>query len=178
MKLSWWRTLLIVMLCFPSLVMGWVIGLISLLGFAKSPKPDDEYPFVLTVVWRPWFAERWKYSTTLGFFMGMHPKTLTQATGRTKKHERVHIRQLIDRGILADILAALAVFVNVDLAFALWLTAPVWQLPNFLGALLRGGHIYRDAEHERSAYAGTNTIEERHVGKNWLEIFAEEKRGF
>lgn len=176
MKLTWWRSLLVVLLCLPSLVMGWLIGLISLLGFAKSPKPDAEFPFVLTVVWRPWFAERWKYSTTIGFFIGKHPSTLLQKNERTLKHERVHIRQLIDRGILADMLALCALFVNFELAFAFWLTAPFWQIPNFLGALLRGGHIYRDAEHERSAYGQTDLG--THGEDSWLDDHLSKPRTF
>lgn len=168
--MKWWRILLVILTCLPATVVGWLVGGLSLITFiAKKPRLDPEMPFVLVVTWRDWFARFWKYSTTISFFIGMHPNADPRDDGRTRKHERVHVRQIIDRALLADVLALFAVFVDPWLGLAVWFTGPIYQLPNFLGVLLRGdGHIYRDAEHERSAYAQTDT---RRLEQNesWLD---------
>ena len=39
-----------------------------------------------------------------------------------------------------------------EIAPNVWLCSPLYSAACWIGAVLRGGHIYRDAEHERSAY--------------------------
>ena len=175
---KWWRVILIVLFCLPEALLGWIVGGLSLALFmSKKPRVDPEMPFVLIVTWRDWWGKIWKYSTTISFFIGMHPKSeASQKTdddptgefGRTRKHERVHVRQIIDRALLSVTLALIILPVDPWLAFGIRFGGPLYQLPNFLGVLLRGdGNIYRDAQHERSAYAQTDI----HSGSGdaWLD---------
>jgi len=175
LRVTSWRFWLVVLLCLPALVVGWLVVLLAMLcGLARfAPSLDAELPFVLTVPWRDWFAKVWKYSTTISFGMGIHPRSGV----RTQKHERVHVRQVIDRSLLAGVLALIALPVDPWLSLGLWVSAPVWQLPNFLGVLVRGdGHIYRDAQHERSAYAQTD--EKDRGATSWLDDHTSRPRGW
>lgn len=157
----------------------WCVGA-CLLQLAQLKKLRFEGAGVLTSEWRPWFARIWRFSTTVGrstiYFPGSrHPKT--------ERHEQIHLDQVEDL-MLLSFLVGLAVIVctgNVLLGFLLWSSGGLWQLPNFLMALLRYGHnvkwppegsfftrlknflrdlflevAYRDSEHERSAYAQTD----------------------
>jgi len=167
LRVTSWRFWATLVVCLPAFVVGWlVVALAMLTGLARfSPSLDAELPLVLTVPWRAWWAKRWGYSTTISFGMGIHP----DSGARTRKHERVHVRQVIDRSLLATVLALATVWVDPWLALGLWVSAPLYQLPNFLGVLIRGdGHIYRDAEHERSAFAQTD---EKNLGAgvSWLD---------
>ncbi|MGW8177452.1 MAG: hypothetical protein ACWGQW_01430 [bacterium] len=151
-------------------IVGWGIVLLAIvLFFAHKPKLA---PYgTLTAQWRPWWAAKWKYSTTFGRAIIYHPRiadgTPEIIDHRVEKHEMVHVRQVEDRMLLA-FLVGLVVFLvtgNWILGLALWVSGGVWQAPNFVTAVLRGGHIYRDTEHERSAYA---QVSEQH-GKSWLD---------
>lgn len=115
-------------------------------------------------VWRPWFEKHWLYSTTMGH------GTIWQAQvdRRIQQHEPVHTRQIEDL-LLLSFLCGLAYGVhsgNFGWFLGTWFSGIAWQLPNFLTAWLRGGHPYRDAEHERSAYAQTDT--DIIFGTSWL----------
>jgi hypothetical protein len=95
----------------------------------------------------------WKYSTTLSRGMVLQPGI----SERVLKHERVHVRQVEDLLVLALTLSLVAATTTWNPWWLLlWPSGVVWQLPNFLTAILRGGHPYRDSEHERSAYAQTD----------------------
>jgi len=123
---------------------------------------------MVTGVWRPWFARRWKYSTFWGYAGGLHPSSV--GVPRVIQHEFVHCRQVQD--VMLHALAVGAV-VAIDgspwLGLGIWTSGGTWLLLNWLTSWIRGGHFYRDSEHERSAYAQTDT---RHVtgGQSWLTI--------
>jgi len=112
----------------------------------------------------------WRYSTTIARGMIFQPNL----SPRTIQHEYVHVRQAEDRVLLAFVVSLVVAFVELEpLWLILWITGIAWQLPNFLTAVMRGGHVYRGAdgrigpEHERSAYAQTDT---HHVkGVSWLD---------
>jgi len=163
----------------PSTLYGWSIVMLSLLLFFAH-KPKFAPYGVLTAQWRPWFAKKWKYSTTFGRGIIYHPKiddgTPDIINSQVEKHEMVHIRQAEDRIILALIIGLVVFLVtkNWILGLGLWMSGAAWQLPNFLTAVLRGGHVYRDTEHERSAYAQCATTPED--GKSWLDKHLESKR--
>jgi hypothetical protein len=176
--------------------MGWLFPVLSLLGLAKEPHFLGDG--VLAAIWRPWvlkpravlqkikwpfgrmFDEQgiatydptlsvarnwWKYSVTLSRGMVLQPDVSTQLL----QHEKIHVRQVEDRLLLALSLGVTASLAESDPWWLLlWVSGVTWQLPNFLGAVLRRGHIYRDTEHERSAYAQTDM---HHVkDKNWLDV--------
>lgn len=95
------------------------------------------------------------YSQTFGRGMVMRP----DASPRLKSHEYVHVRQFEDVVLTALVVAVVVALGTLNAWWLLlWPSGFAWMLPNFLGAVLRGGHIYRDAEHERSAYAQTDVV--------------------
>ena len=162
----------------PAVIFGWVVVLLAvLLFFAHKPKFA---PYgVLTAQWRPWFAKVWKYSTTFGRGIIYHPKiadgTPNIIDSDVEKHEMIHVRQSEDRILLALLIGLIVFFItkNWVLGLSIWTSGFLWQLPNFLTALLRGGHVYRDTEHERSAYAQCARSQD---GKSWLDKHLENKR--
>lgn len=163
----------------PSAVLiGWIVVILSLVFFfAHKPKLA---PYgVLTATWRPWWAKRWNYSTTIGRGILYHPivadGTPHIIDSNVEKHEMVHIRQAEDRILLALIIGTIVFLVtgNWILGLALWVSGMAWQLPNFITAPLRGGHVYRDTEHERSAYAQCHR---RLDGTSWLDRHLKNKR--
>jgi hypothetical protein len=148
-------------LAWPRFV-GWLLPLLAVgCFFARDLRLLEDA--VLAATWRPWFAARWKYSTAIAAGMCIHP----EHGAAVEPHERVHTRQMEDLA-----LAGLALAIVVSLAswspwgLLLWPGALLLKTANFLGALLRGGHAYRDAEHERSAYAQTDA---RPDGTTWLQ---------
>lgn len=164
----------------PSAVLfGWLVVLLAmLLFFAHKPKFA---PYgVLTAQWRPWFAKVWKYSTTFGRGIIYHPKVADGTPGiinsGVEKHEMIHVRQAEDRILLALVIGVIVFLItkNWMLGLGLWMSGTLWQLPNFLTAVLRGGHVYRDTEHERSAYAQCDIKTD--YGKSWLDVHLDNKR--
>jgi hypothetical protein len=145
------------------------------IGAAKDLR--FEYPALLTAVWRDWAKKIWKYSTTIARGLVFQP-TLRRLRkdadlSRVERHERVHVRQSEDRTFLALLIGLLVWAVTGDwqLGLGLWLSGPLWQLPNFITALrhLRKkpenvswykhvviNTMYRQSEHERHAYTETN----------------------
>ena len=140
-------------LCLNMLVTGWLYVILAMaLGFASFDiQLSAVYPWVPIVKWRKWWTKVWKYSTTLAFAIGQHP----EHDEHVLAHERVHIRQFRDLGLLSLALAAFVIWYTGNWWAGVWLyiAGPLFMVPNFLGAILEGGNIYRDAEHERSAYA-------------------------
>lgn len=152
-----------------------------------------KWPFGHAVVDRSTNTESrtlWKYGTTFGYAIVYHPDALrgdttVEADTRQERHEDVHVRQGQDESVLGFLVGlSVAIAINVIVrevsgdwqaanqygarAWAgIWISSIFWRAPNFLTAWLRGGHPYRDAEHERSAYAQTDTFCE--PGKSWLE---------
>jgi hypothetical protein len=148
-------------LCWPRFL-GWAFPLLAVTCFfARDLRLLEDA--VLVATWRPWFAARWKYFTALAAGWCIHPKHAEPEIA----HERVHVRQMEDlalAGLVLAIVVSLAAWSPWGLL--LWPGALVLKACNFLGAVLRGGHVYRDAEHERSAYAQTDL---RPDGTSWLK---------
>lgn len=150
--------------------LGWLFPLLMLMtGAAHRLHFLDNA--VLAAYWRPWVTKFWKYSTTFSRGMVLQPCV----SPRTLRHELVHVRQAEDGVLLALVIGILVSLVELDPWWALmWPSGIAWQLPNFLGALLRKGHLYRDTEHERSAYAQTD--EHHTTGRSWLEVHLSKPR--
>lgn len=160
------------LLTWPAVVIGWgYVLLFAAVQAAHNIRLDKEN-LVLTATWRPWVTRFWKYSTTVSRGVIYHPNSVDSA--RIQEHEMVHVRQVEDRLLLALVLgvvAAILVAAHADplMTFlGFWVTGVAFQLPNFLGAVLRGGHVYRDSEHERSAYAQTD-VHHTANGRSWLQ---------
>jgi len=160
--------------CLPYLCVAsyLVVALSIVLFFAHKPRM---LPYrVLGAQWRPWWVKIWKYSTTFGRSIIYQPRVVDETPevidNPTENHEMVHVRQVEDRMVLAFCVGLVVFLVtgNWILGLALWTSGGVWQLPNFLTTVLRGGHIYRDSEHERSASAQTRTRGWKQ-GKSWLD---------
>lgn len=117
----------------------------------------------------------WKYSTTLAAGM-----VLQKGAGEwTLKHEGVHVRQCRGLVILGLCLGLIVSGVEGNWWWLLGLWAPpglaLYKLPNFLVPILEGAHVYRDAEHERSAYAQTDPLP---GGSSWLDEHLKRDRGW
>jgi hypothetical protein len=134
----------------PSMLLGQFLGLLSLaVGISKDPRFKDG---VFQTTWRPRFAAKWRYSTTLGFWMGIHPEHGT----KVEAHEFVHIRQYEDMNLLGAIIGGIVAFWSWRLGLILWCSSGcLWLLPNFLSGWIRFGDAYYGSEHEKSAYAQT-----------------------
>ena len=147
---------------------GWVL-LMRLIGAAEDL--SWEPTFVLTAEWKPWAAKRWQYTTTLGrgivYQPGWRHDGPVERWSEIQHHEHVHVRQVEDLMLLSFIvgLCVGAATSNWLLGAILWASGGAWQLPNFLGAVMRGGRVYRDSEHERAAYAQADVRDE----KSWLD---------
>jgi hypothetical protein len=124
----------------------------------------------------------WKFSTTLMRGMIFQPGRRSEKSeppSRIERHEQVHVEQGEDRVILAFIISLVWLFISGHdplktwgTHVAIWISGAVWQLPNFLGAVLRGEHFYRGAQHEKSAYAQTDT--EHTTDLSWLDVYETE----
>ena len=139
---------------------------------------------------RKYAGNFWKYGTTLAYGIIYGPGAIpendtTVADTRHERHEDVHVRQAQDE-LVTSFLVGLAVGIGfwahghgvagVVWWMCLWLSGIAWRAPNFLTAWLRGGNPYRDSEHERSAYAQTDT---HHVkDKSWIEKHSRKKHTF
>ena len=122
---------------------------------------------ILVCEWRPWFARRWPFVTTIAYAMGAREGGPSDQTWR---HEVVHVRQAEDLVVLSAVVGAIVAIWNPWLGLGLWLSGgPLWQLPNFLTALPRyrsAGRalnmqaweiMYYGSSHELHAYAETNS---------------------
>lgn len=172
-----------VILTLPSMLLGYLFVVAALLFFfAHRPRWDTDTTR-LRAQWRPWFAKRFKFSTTMGAII-YNPNHFEppETFERLRQHELVHIRQFDDESVA--LFFGLGLYGLHVIIQSWWFTAPVLLfglvLSNYvgrsLGAWLRGGHIYRDAEHERSAYAQTDTHHTR--GVSWLEDHLSRPRKF
>lgn len=157
----------------PSTLIAYVLGALSMLCYmARGPRFEDG--LVLSLEWRPWFAQRWRYSTKLFRTVWYQPHARTQPgeeATRLERHEHAHVRQFEDeslKGLLIGLLL-LAVGGHVAWLFALWTMWPAMLIVNYVPAMLRWGfrNAYRDSEHERSAYAQTDTVTSMMLGSSW-----------
>jgi len=134
----------------PVLLQGWLLGLLSLtFGIAKSPRVKRG---VMQLTWRDWIANRWRYSTTLGACMWIHP----QHGGTTEFHEFLHVQQYEDEAMKAAWVLGIVAFWEWKLALILYaFSGPLWLITNFIGGLARYGNAYYGSSHERAAYCQT-----------------------
>lgn len=174
--------------CLPAFIAGYLyVILMTVCGLAHRWRFDSS-TWALKAAWRPWVAKRWRFSTTISQGMIFQPAvyeydSTPETDTRIERHEDVHVRQVQDNCVIAFFLGLAVYYVTwaaygdpaTRLAGAVWLSAPAWQLTNFLTAWFRGVRIYRDSSHEEYAYALTNTIYLEAVGKSWTQIFAEDR---
>lgn len=121
---------------------------------------------VLTARTRQWAAEYWGFSTTLGRAVLYHPNSYDDTPlildRRVERHEFVHIKQWEDELVQAFLVGLVSALVtgNWWLFVGIWCSGVAWKLPNFVTAVLRYGWrgLYRDTEHERSAYGQTDIL--------------------
>lgn len=145
----------IALFAIPTYLQSLVVFLIS---FPFWQRPVDIRGGLVLVTWRPWFAKRWKYSTTLGVIMGTHD--IHAVSDRLLAHEQVHaLRQYPDMNVLGLALSGVAMLCGVQwwLALAMFWgsSGMLWLVPNYLTGWIRFGDAYMGSEHERSAYAQT-----------------------
>jgi len=153
------------------------------LGFARDLRwhPGG----VLTATWRTWWAKIWHFSTTVGKGQIFHPSADRGAEDsvdtRLEFHEQRHDFQVEDLMLLSLLLGTICLIGGATLVQAaiLYWSGGLFQIPNFLAAGLRYGpaeqegledkrsdlkrltdNMYRQSEHERSAYAQTDLIGE------------------
>jgi hypothetical protein len=166
------RLIILATLCAPAVLFGYFYVLLFTVLFAAHRWHFDTEYLTLNAVWRPWVTKFWKYSTALSHGVIYHPNSA--GSEQTRQHELVHVRQSQDLTLLALTVAIVAAGLTAleaqpwEVFLGIWVSGVLWKLPNFLTAVLRGGHIYRDTEHERSAFAQTDP---RYVadGTSWLE---------
>lgn len=139
----------------PPLVFGMLaLALLGLVGAVSCLRVGQHGAYAIDATWRPWVARWWPYSTTIGISVIYHPEHLAvpARAEELRRHEAVHVRQHQDHGILGALLGVLVAPWSWEGGLLVWALSPAYSVPCWLGAWLRGGHPYRDAEHERSAY--------------------------
>ena len=147
----------------PLVLQGWIVAALAfcfgIWGRARFAQG------ILVCEWRPWFAARWPFVTTIAYAMGARAGGPLYATW---SHEIVHVRQSEDLVLTALIIGGIVAIWQPWLGLGIYLSGgPLWQLPGFLSALpryrrlgkslgLKGWEtMYYGSEHERSAYAQT-----------------------
>jgi len=171
----------------PAVIVGYLWMLLLLLFFVAEWKSVRlQGAGVLTARTRAWAAKFWGFSTTVGRAILYHPyayDNTPEPDNRTERHEFVHIKQWED-ALMASFVGGLFIaavgwwLLGYDAmqGFAtwtlIWCAGVAMKLTNFVTAVLRYGWkgIYRDTEHERSAYAQTDWIRHSAAGKSWDEI--------
>jgi hypothetical protein len=159
----------------PWSLVAWGLGALTmLLGLTRPQSLKWVGAGILTLEWRPWFAKRFKYSTTIGRIILFQPgarRGPAELDDQLERHERVHVRQVEDLMVLSALVGASVWLCTGDalLGLALWASGGLWQAPGWFTAVMRYGFgspradgklikrifdvAYRDSEHERSAYA-------------------------
>ena len=147
----------------------------------------------LTAEWRDWVTRTrkrrsgpprpiWVYSTTLGhgvIFQRRCRPEAGRAASETWGHEFVHVRQTEDLMAISFLVGVVvaAVTGNWILSLALWTAGGAFQAVWFVTAGLRYGWtldgVYKQSEHERSAYAQTDRWM---TGRSWLQVENEVKK--
>lgn len=140
----------LILFSLPTLVLGHLLAVLSLtFGMAKSRAWKRG---VWQLEWKPWVAKRWRYSTTIGACMWLHP----EHGSWTEYHEWIHVMQYQDLNLLGAILGGFCCIVSWRLGLILWASSGApWLIPNFITGWIVHGSAYMGAEHERSAYAQT-----------------------
>lgn len=180
----------------PAVILGYLAYALSVALFLTDVKSTRmQGAGVVTAKSRGWVADRFGYSITIGRFILYHPRVFddtVEIDGRVEKHEFVHIRQWEDAvmwGLVGGGIGALLGVWLVDLSamqalgmwWISWALSVATMLTNFITAVLREGWkgIYRDTEHERSAYAQTDVIRllRQHGDYRSWEEMRDEARG-
>lgn len=140
---------------------GWVLGA-CLIGLAEWSSLRFQGAAVLTARWRPKFAKRFGFSTTIGRGIIYDPMWYDETVAvdnRVEKHEFVHVAQIEDLMVLSFVVGLGIALVTGDwwLGLGVWWSGGGWQLPNFVTAVIRWGSkgLYKDTSHERHAYSET-----------------------
>lgn len=165
---------LLMILALPTFL-GWIFPLIMCVIRLASWKTLGISNGILFANWRKDF----NYSTALG--RGIVFSKELRNPSRSCAHERVHVRQFEDaclHGLMSSVLAAILGCGWLSLLF--WPIGMFFLSTNFISAGLRFGKygVYRDSEHERSAYAQTDLGE---FGTSWSmnrDAAREEQKGF
>lgn len=155
----------------PTALASWLaLSLLWATGFAHRLRWAPG--LLLTGAWRPWVNTR--FSVTLGRAVVYTPLAYDDtpaADTRTERHEGVHVRQAEDENAKA-LLLAFAVWAfsgSWPVALGIWCSGGLLLFVHNATATLRHGWSggYRDAEHERSAYAQTDRWHTK-SGRCWL----------
>jgi len=161
-----------------SVILGHLyVGAALLFGFAREFAYEPG--LVPTAEWRDWMDKKCPYSMTIGrgiiYKQAVRDDDPEIIDTPLERHERKHIWQQEDCCFVADLIALLVFIMTGDVAAALavWASGVLWLLMYFITAGLRFGDwshegLYRNAEHERSAYAQTDLP--RVLGKSWEEL--------
>ena len=179
-------------LTIPIAIVGYVwMGILIITWMADVKSIRFQGAGVITAKTRDW-AKWWGFSTTIGRCILYHPRAYDDTPAidnRTELHEFVHIRQFEDAALWG--LVGGAIISGVATWFSGmsgWEFLAVWMvswflmmasmLTNFVTAIMRFGWkgIYRDSEHERSAYAQTDIIAVLKADGNWTYKNWEELR--
>lgn len=172
-----------------AVVVGWLWVALGVALFIVEPSTIRfQGAGVLVGRQREWYAKRVAYTTTVGrgIWMARDYYDFTAALdNRIECHEFVHIRQWEDAqawglvgGLIASSLGSAWLGLDVGQFFGMWAIIYVLSvasmITNFATAVLRYGlkGIYRDTEHERSAYAQTDVWP---GGKSWAQLRDEER---
>jgi len=165
----------------PAVIISWLAFAI-LCAITAVKNPTLEPGFILSGHWAPWAARLWKYSIGVGRVTIYQHFSISGVPNRTKRvraHENVHIRQGEDdmlKAFLVGLVAGLCAW-NFWVFAGIWISGFIWLMVSYLASMLRygwgGGYrrIYRQAEHERAAYAQTD-LDSR--GHTWLEDYKED----
>lgn len=166
---------ILLLVSLPTALVSWLAAcLLMLVGLARAPRVEPL--LVLSVEWR---SATMRWSVTLGravvYAQGTRDEDAEVDT-RVERHEHVHVRQVEDYCAMALLVGtAVAVFASPLVGLLVWVSGGLWVFVHNLTAAMRWGFAngYRDAEHERSAYAQTDKL---HNGRSWLEIRDEQQR--
>lgn len=165
---------------------GWVLGA-CLIGIAEWRHLRFQGAAVLTTKWKPRVASKFGFSTTIGRGIIYDPAWYDETAAidnRVEKHEFVHVAQIEDLMVLSFVVGLVVALLtgNWWLGLGLWWSGGAWQLPNFVTAVIRWGlrGLYRDTEHERSAYAQTQewsrTLLPEDARKSWADFRDEHRK--
>lgn len=174
-------------LSLPAVIVGYLwLFILCITSVAEWKSLRFQGAGVLTARTRAKLVKFWGFSTTVGRAVLYHPDAYDETPiidNRTESHEFVHIKQWEDACTWGFMGGALTAGVAAGIAsmsgweflaawMAIWCFSVAHPLTNYLTAVLRYGWkgIYRDTEHERSAYAQTDLVRGVGNGKSWDEL--------
>jgi hypothetical protein len=164
----------------PALIGSWLFFAI-LCAITAVKNPTLEPGLILSGYWAPWVSRFWRYSNAFGRVTIYQHKLISgdpSSAKRVRTHEQTHIRQSDDdmlKAFLVGVVAGLCAW-NYWLFIGIWCSGFVWLMVHYLASMFRYGanrmqRVYRQAEHERAAYAQSD-LNVR--GTTWLERYYDE----